>query len=222
MRHQPTSRCLQSNEGEVVRDPVRQELMLLQVIGEQLAVPRDQLCRFAPAFDGTSEELLSVLRQTGCVEVRRFLVREEPWIWLSERGVEVLGLEFPYKKPHLKMLRHHRAINEARLFLQTEYPDGVWICERTLRKQIFWKSSHVPDGVLELDGYRYAIEVERSPKSESETLEILLQHFGNYAGVVYFCNSKTWGLLHRLQMRYGWRQLVVLFVPESGSRGSST
>ncbi|MGA8746182.1 MAG: hypothetical protein WB507_09995 [Solirubrobacterales bacterium] len=195
------------------RDPIPEERLALRLLSEQAAVPLDQLARFLGGSLGDSVALVQGLEAAGCIEHRRFLVRDYPWFWLSHRGARLAGTGFHYKKPDVAFLAHRRAINEVRLHLAERASQGRWICERTVYRQRD-PEEHLPDAVFEIDGERHAIEAELSIKHNDEIRRIVAEHSNRYEAVLYFCGPGPYRLLKRVQAEGRWPKLIVRRVPQ--------
>jgi hypothetical protein len=195
------------------RDPNPEECLALCLLSEQAAIPLDQLARFLNGSLGEAVALLQGLEAAGCVEHRRFLVRDHPWFWPSYRGSRLAATGFHYKKPDVALLAHRRAVNEIRLYLAERAPQGRWVCERAIYRQRD-PADHLPDAIFELEGERHAIEAELSIKRHDEIRKIVAEHSNRYDAVLYFCGPRTYRLLKRVQAEGGWPKLIVRRVPQ--------
>jgi hypothetical protein len=188
-------------------------LALLNLLSEQVAIPLDQLARFLRTPVAATVRVLQGLEDDGCLEHRRFLVRDYPWFWLSHRGVGQAETGFPYRLPDVSSLAHRRALNEIRLYLAGRAPQGRWLCERIVYRQRD-PSDHLPDAIFEVGGERHAIEAELSHKGNREIRLIVAQHSNRYDAVVYFCSPRTYNLMKRVRDEGRWPKLVVRRLPE--------
>jgi len=195
------------------RGPNVAERSALRLLSEQAAIPLDQLARFLGGSLGEVVALVQGLEAAGCVEHRRFLVRDHPWFWPSRRGAELAGTGFHYKPPDVAILAHRRAVNEIRLYLQSRAPRGRWVCERAVLRQRD-PADHLPDAVFEIDGERHAIEAELSHKGKREIRLIVAQHSNRYDAVIYFCGPRTYNLMKGVQAERRWPKLAVRRVPK--------
>jgi hypothetical protein len=184
----------------------------LRLLSEQVAIPLDQLARFLACPLERAVELAQGLEDAGCLRHRRFLVRDMPWFWLSNRGARLAGTGFVASAPDVAMLAHRRAINEVRLHLAERAPQGRWVCERTVFRQRD-PEDHLPDAVLEIGGERHAIEAELSTKTNLEIRRILSEHSNRYDAVLYFCAPRPYRLLQRVQAEGRWPKLAVRCLP---------
>jgi hypothetical protein len=207
----------QSSQNPQVDDRPRAEdeqLHVLRLLSEQVAVPLDQLARFLGVGLQEAVRIAQRLDQAGLIDSRRFLVRDSPWLWLSHRGVRRAGTGFPHSAPDVAMLAHRRAVNEVRLYLAERAPKGRWLCERTVYRQRD-PDGHLPDAVFEIDGERHAIEAELSHKGHRRIRQIVAEHSNRYDAVLYFCGPYPYRLLKQLHAEGRWPKLVVRRVPEA-------
>ena len=184
----------------------------LRLLSEQVAIPLDQLARFLGLDMEEAVRTTQRLDEAGLVETRRFLVRDYPWLWLSNRGVRTADTGFPFREPDVASLAHRRALNEVRLYLAERAPEGRWVCERMVYRQRD-PEDHLPDAVFEVGGERHAIEAELSTKRNREIRRIVAEHSNRYDAVLYFCGPYPYRLLKRVQAEGRWPKLAVRRVP---------
>lgn len=131
------------------------DIALLLWVGEQYAVRFDQL----QALLG--RQPLGPTREVGQVKtsaVRRCLERwrqarvaryasllagEPGWVWLTQKGLRLAGLEYPLWEPGLSFLDHLFACNQARLWVEAYEPEAEWRSERALRAEQAWSEAGV-------------------------------------------------------------------------------
>lgn len=189
------------------------QVTVLRLLSEQVAIPLDQLARFLGCPLERAVELVQGLEEAGCLRHRRFLVRDMPWFWLSNRGARLADTGFVASAPDVAMLAHRRAINEVRLHLAERAPQGRWVCERTVFRQRD-PEDHLPDAVFEIGGERHAIEAELSVKGNDEIRRIVAEHSNRYDAVLYFCGPRPYRLLKRVQAEGRWPKLAVRRLPK--------
>ena len=194
------------------RDLTSQELSVLRVLCEQVAVPLDQLPRILGCTRVEMDETVDALQRIGCVVGRRFFPTDAAWVWASPLGARLSGAGFAYRVPAVRFLTHRRAVNEVRIHLAGREPEGRWVCERELERTLE-KGQPKPDAVFEVGGERHAIEVELSHKSQPALRTIIASHSRRYDAIVYFCGPRTRGLLELSRRRDRWPKLVVREVP---------
>ncbi len=141
-------------------------------------------------------------RKEGLIEFRTFLAGEKGWVWLSKRGLEYSGLgDVRYYEPKLESLRHHYYVNQARLYIEQQRPDGIWKAERIIRYEqpalpAGKKAPHIPDALLiKADGDAIAIEVELSSKKRERVLDILRELSASYYRTWYFVAQPAWAVV---------------------------
>jgi hypothetical protein len=196
------------------REPTPEEIAVLRLLDEQVAIPLDQLARFCASGEAATLALVRELEAAACVEVGRFLVDQPPWVWLRSRGARLVGAPFGARTPAALLLAHRRAVNEVRLRLAERAPQGRWLCERTVyrRRDL---DDHIPDAVFEIGGERHAIEVELSNKGERRTRLNVAEHSARYDAVIYFCGPQTRGVLERVGASGQFPKLLVRALPSS-------
>jgi len=194
------------------RDLTPQEISVLRVLCEQVAVPLDQLPRFLGCPRAEAEEIVDALQRIGCVVQQCFLAGDAAWIWPSRRGARLSGTSFGHRTPTVRWLTHRRAVNEVRLYLAEREPGGRWVCEREVERAI-GEGQPRPDAIFEVGGERHAIEVELSRKPRPALHAIIASHSRRYDAIIYFCGPQTRRLLVQARERDRWPKLVVRDVP---------
>jgi hypothetical protein len=180
------------------QEPNAEEQMLLRIVSEQQAVQIDHLARFLGIYVSDTAREVESLRLRGWVAVEELLTGHLPWVIATGPGARLAGTGFKVLRPSVRSLPHIRAINEARLLLNVEHPEGRWICERELRRH--WqrkKVRNIPDGVFEIGGERWAIEVELSRKPIEYLRANIREHASRYDAVLYFCSKGMAGFIER-------------------------
>ncbi len=182
-------RPLAARAGESTRLR-RAKFEILVLLSEQKAIPLDQLLRFGCVGADRLSAVLDELESDHTLRRVRLIEGDQPWIWLTCRGVRLSGTGYKVTTPGLGRLGHLRAINEVRLELARAEPAGRWICERALRggRQV---GENIPDAVFEIGSERHAIEVELSSKMAFRVRQIVAEHRRRYDVVVYFCGPRT-------------------------------
>jgi DNA-binding MarR family transcriptional regulator len=194
------------------RQPTQKEVAILDLIAEQGAIPVDQLARFLKVKPAEGSKLAKELQAIGCVEMRKLVEGDEPWIWLNSHGARHSNTGFDAMEPALNRLAHTRAINEARLVITERAPEAGWICERALKPD-YPKGAKIPDAVVLEGDARHAIEVEITAKSGSRLRQIIAEHSGRYDAVVYFCSPKVLSQLKRVKGELKNSKLFVQSLP---------
>jgi DNA-binding MarR family transcriptional regulator len=194
------------------RRPTQREVAILDLIAEQAAIPMDQFPRFLGVDSAEATKLVKELEQIGCVEARKLIAGDEPWVWLNSHGARLSDTDFGATEPAVSRLAHTRAINEARLVIAERAPGGRWVCERVLR-QIHKHGDKVPDAAILINDERHAIEVELTPKTAARLREIIVEHSARYDAVVYFCSPPALALLKRVKKELNNPKLFVQALP---------
>lgn len=118
-------------------------------------------------------------------------------------------------------MMHVKTLNDVRLWLSSRAPGVRWVSERELWRLGLGGGS-VPDGLLEVDGRRHAIEVELTPKSAARRRAKLLAHCDRYDVVAYFCTRKVRSQMERCGLPDEFDKLVIREVPSESRRLNSS
>jgi hypothetical protein len=168
------------------------ERELLAVVVEQVAIRSDQLVRLLRVDADGVAEALRCLESGGWLRRRRVFEGEAEWASPTTAGCRFFGVRFV--RWELRFLDHRYYVNEARIHLSDQVPDGRWTAERFQRpKGGGRRGGEVPDGVLEAAGARYGIEVELSPKTRDALRLRVASKAAAYDALVYFCGKLTYG-----------------------------
>jgi DNA-binding MarR family transcriptional regulator len=194
------------------RQLTQKEVAILDLIAEQGAIPVDQLARFLKVKPAEASKIAKELQEIGCVEMRKLVEGDEPWVWLNNHGARQSNAGFDAMEPALNRLAHTRAINEARLLIAERTPEARWVCERALKPD-YPKGAKIPDAVVIEGDARHAIEVEITAKSVSRLRQIIAEHSARYDAVVYFCSPKVLNQLKRIKKESRNPKLFVQSLP---------
>ncbi len=216
------TRKARSDKGDVqIND---RDIEALLWTGEQYAVRFDQLQNLLGRNPGRGAKhktwiSLNAVRlvanrwsRAGLVQVRKITVEDPPWVWLSAQGLRQFHLPYKFYAPTLGSLKHLFAINEVRLQLESDCPEGHWESERALRAgRRLGKGErfpHLPDAEFRLESRMIGIEVERSQKKPETLLSNLKELTTRYSEVWYYVTEKTHsGLLDaQNQLLPGYRE----------------
>ena len=196
------------------------DLKLLSWIGEQYTIRIDQLERLMGRSSHTARWLRSRWHTAGWFEGRVLLVGQPVFLWLTREGQKAVGLEYKLWQPTITTLAHTAAVNDVRLHLETQRPDGIWTSERELRRQndeaAHARKPHLPDGLWQItrDGEPRAIAVELTYKGEGRTATVMADLLRRYPRVIYFAPEPLKQRLATLAVARGWERISVLALPE--------
>jgi hypothetical protein len=186
-------RLLSGRDEDVLRWIGEQYLVPRDVLGELLGrTSMDETARAAGRVtDTVVDRTLRRWRDLGLAQCRRLVVGEAATVWPTRLGLRVAGLEYRAPAPSLVTLAHRHAVARVRARLEARRPDLTWTCERELRDGTRGRRAHIPDGVVDVDGLRWAIEVELTAKSDERVREILWRLFSEYDRVVYYATPRA-------------------------------
>jgi hypothetical protein len=98
----------------------------------------------------------------------RLVVREhllgQMWVTPTRRGLSMTGLDFPLWDLPDTQLAHVHAVGVVRLGV--EQADGMWVCERHLRRELSSPVAHPFDGAVQTSDGRHLVEVELTQKAQ--------------------------------------------------------
>ncbi len=192
------------------------DLTALAWIGEQWTVRSDHLQHvlgrstdtlYSPLSPAATREVVGRWVRAGWVDARKIFGTQPAWVWLTRAGLDAVGLPYRDWMPKESGLGHFHAVNAVRVWLEGEdMKTGqikAWVSERQLRydhgQQGFVGGGrvHVPDAVVQYDGYDIAIEVELSAKSMQRTKDIMaeLVNRKTYRAVFYFVTKASKGVV---------------------------
>jgi hypothetical protein len=145
-------------------------------------------------------------KQLGLVRYKKILAaKEDPlWCWLTPYGLRYLAFEedeqaivYTYYEPKPRDLPHIYLINQARLYIEQQYPTYTFRSERQLRREQsarpkHIKKPHLTDGLFyRPDGRAIALEVERYDKAGTRLKSILEELVARYHRTWYFVAKKA-------------------------------
>ena len=193
------------------------DLETLGWVSEQYAVRMDHLAVLLGRSPRTAQRFARRTRAGELAHCRPLLAGDPAWLWLTGRGQREAPTTFRSWSPRLGLLAHVDAVNRVRLHVQRRAPDSVWVCERSLARDLP-RRQHLPDAVVHRGSERHALEVELTVKSNTRIEAILDELTGRYDAVVYFAAPAPRRQLERLGGSERWPKLHVRDVPRlSGS-----
>lgn len=193
----------------------RRDLWLLCWAGEQFAARFDHL----QALTGTSihmvRHIVRRMRVAGVARQERIVVGELPWLLPTAEGLAACGLPYKEWKPTLGYLNHVKAVNDARIHVQTVTPHVEWRSERQqwveyeTRRPSGRARNRLPDGLVVNEGRTMAVEVELGLKGVREIERKLDELTRRYDSVLYYCAPAPLRALTRLRETGRWPKLGV-------------
>ncbi len=191
----------------------------LRLVSEQRAMPLDQVQEFLGISTERVEEITWTLCLAGLLERRSFLVREEPWVWLSAIGRTFLGLGYePFVfGVGVSQLEHFRAVNQVRFQVEQESA-GRWLEPREAAKLMGGRKAFRPDGVLMVGKESHAFKVEVTPKSMPRLREIIKDQCERFDYMVYICSPTVRRLLDRMPDVLSYKNLFLGELPKDTTR----
>ncbi|MEM8534392.1 MAG: hypothetical protein AAGF95_26330 [Chloroflexota bacterium] len=138
------------------------------------------------------------------------------WVWLTSRGLRLVGLPYRVYEPSVTALEHLHAISRIRMRVEQseKYHLMEWKPERELRYRLEqWlreareqgrtgHRNHLPDAELVSEQERIGIEVELTAKSVERTRAIMQDLIGRYDKVWYFVSKAA-----RASIERAWKGL---------------
>lgn len=172
------------------------DLSLLQWINAAGFVTIDHIVRWLKVARPTAYIRTKKLAQHGYL-IHERIFHGMPGIYrVSALGVQVCGSNLSvFRRVPLATYRHDLFVAHLSLILTKHY-QGSFITERELRNseehKTFGQRSHLPDGVIVIDGKRMAIEVELNKKSRRRREKIFGHYLKNFDfdEVWYFCSNQ--------------------------------
>jgi hypothetical protein len=138
-------------------------------------------------------DVLRRWRKVGLVDVRLILAGGPKVVTLTPKGVELVAPGYRYQPPAWTTLQHTLEVGRVRLHLEGQFGARLteWVTEHR------WKIEHdaavkagrsVPDAEMVIDGERFGVEVELTPKTSARLRAKVLDLMqSDYAGSRYYC-----------------------------------
>jgi len=203
-----------------LRDPRADELPVLRLLAEQIAVPLDQLARLLDCGLDFANDVAWHLWRAGLVEIARPLPGEQAWVWLARRKcLASLGLFGTSPRPG--RFQHYRAVTDVRLHFGAELPRGHWFSGRSLRhgRQ---RAGTFPDAVVEEDGRCHAVEV-RLTSGPKQSIKSRIDVFSEtYDAVTVYCGSEASLTRNYLRRECDWPNVQIQSLPVQSVSYSKT
>lgn len=203
--HKSKPRKPRRDKGRVMLTP--RDVTVLTWIGEQYGVRLDQLQHLLGrdaqretleegiVSEGTAKRVLKRWRTANWAESRKIFYRQPAWIWLTRRGLSLMGFSYrPWKPKAASNLEHIYWINHIRLFVeqQLEEQEFTWVSERTLKQEGAREGeSHYADAEILTPAGTVGVEVELSRKGDQDLQAIVHDLAGAYQTVYYFTANQA-------------------------------
>lgn len=162
------------------------DLYCMRWTADQTAVSVDQAQRLLSRMPGgqmkdqraglaasTVKDQITRWRHAGWIEYRRILVGQPGWMWVTKKGLQLVGWEDFYRAyvPSPVRLNHLYAVNQVRLALDTQ--GYLWKSEREYRMDLEAAKGEelgpIPDAIIERqDKGTIAVEVELTQKKPAD------------------------------------------------------
>jgi hypothetical protein len=184
MSEEKLPRKQRSDKGLIMA--TRRDLYCIEWIAEMYAARTDQIRKLLSRFpdekkpfkkglmaETTLKDQLVRWKKAGWIESRRTLADEPAYVWVTKRGLQLVGLDDSYKaqEPASTRLNHIYAVNQVCLWMDYKFP---WKSERRYRSEQAGKLKKgtklgaIPDGLIAIQDGVAAIEVEISPKKPAD------------------------------------------------------
>jgi hypothetical protein len=204
------------------RGPEEWEVVVIDLLAEQGAIPLDQLARYLKCGPARADAIASHMLEAGFVKRAQPEEEGADWIWLGTRGSKYTTFDLGTQLPTLAGLPRLRALNEVRLQI-LERTEGTveWKSGRVLRRER-GKEGSLPDAVaVEESGQgrdwrrdSYAIDVRLNLIDDFEKL------FGRYRTraaeydwVVWYCAPQARMIARKMADECDCPKLVVRTIP---------
>lgn len=190
-----TQKKTRSDKGIVLATP--RDLKALALAAHHYVVRLDHMREILSATPGgplknpetkllalsTVEDIVDRWRRAGWVAFHRVLASEPAYLWVTKKGLRMVGLDELYKgqSPALTRYHHYHCVLAARLrWWDQSDPElrGEWLPERRLRAEALYVErlpedyaigpirllkGPIPDAVMAGEGWTDAIEVQLTP-----------------------------------------------------------
>jgi hypothetical protein len=131
---------------------------------------------------------------------RGWILYDDPaFVWLTPAGLQTVAEELGELRPYTPTpakINHIYWSNTARLYVEQNHDDLVWLSERQIRanhkSERGVKRPHTPDAIATIDGDQIAIEIELSTKTYSRLDKILHElALSDYHTIWYFARGQA-------------------------------
>ena len=196
------------------------DVELLRLVGEMYAVSQTQLRRLLGCSESRAHRVRRRWQRAGWVEAQLMLAAEPLALWPTREGLRVAGLgEYRVWRPSPQRIGHVLALADVRLLVEERRRGARWVSERQLardggragRTVGSEVGQHRPDGVVELDGRRAAVELELTSTGRErarQIMRLLLEHFDS---AWYFAAPRPAAVISEAAERLGTRERVRIY-----------
>lgn len=195
--------------------PQERDTRLLRWVAEQYAIRQDQIGRLADTTEHGSEWIWRRWRKADWVHSERLIPTETNWVWLDKAGSELIDFPAPLWTPRPAGLRQIYLLNNIRLQLEIDNPEGVWTSERMLRLADP-NSRGLPDGVWQAraggptNAHKLML-IDQGAVRIGEQIESLLQR---YNAVTVHAYDAIWVAVMRISRLRHWDRVDVELLSE--------
>jgi hypothetical protein len=186
------------------------DLSVFRWIGEQYAVSVDHVGEILSGKSESKERIkgdvlseravrwiLNRWKKGGWVEVRKLIVGQPTWVWLTQKGLREVSLSYRYQEPSLGKLNHYWHVNAVRLHVEKRKGTAFsWVSERKVNQRLKTrKGRHIVDGEVLYGETTIATEIELEQKSKRRLRAILWNLKSEYDAVWYFAAETCYAAL---------------------------
>lgn len=178
------------------------DLIVLRWVGEQYAARLDQVQQLLARHSDrelveegrlrpqTATKVLKRWETLNLAESKKVFHHLPRWVWVSNKGMLQLELDYRYWRLNPTQLNHIYWVNQVRLYCELTYGDSMtWTSERALRRAS--EAPHLVDAEVELERGVVGIEVELTRKKLATVQGIVEQLERDYQTIWYFTTETT-------------------------------
>lgn len=129
---------------------------LLRLIGEQYLLTLPQLAYVAGRSQRTARWLRTRWQRAGLANAAPLLVGEPTFVWLTRRGLAVVGRPWKQVRPTYQNAERWALLVELRLAAADRYPAALWVSRRALAHEPRFEPP-LPDALLEAESATVAV-----------------------------------------------------------------
>lgn len=186
----------------------QRDYLALRWIAEQLAINSEHLAILLTRLSDSKHQIKGQVlskravfniverwAKAGWVQYRRPFVEGGFYVWLTSRGLTDIDMDFKVVDPGLSTLRHTDAINQVRLYLESDTRSlkiDEWVPERILRRRDL---DHYADAEVYAHNTVAAVEVDITRKSNNRIGGIIRRLDKQYPNVWYFVDESSYNAI---------------------------